>query len=100
MEHKIKRIPGTMTKTKTGRKMPTLHVLDLKKLKLFIKERKPIEVSAGILNDWSCTGATVYQNGKWVKDNQAYTSSTWATPGFKATMKNGDVIEVVAYIAK
>lgn len=103
MNHKIKRIPGTITKTNTGRKAPsasTMNVLDLKALKRFIKERKPVEVSAGILNDWFWTGATVFKNGKWVKDNHAYTSSNWATPGFKASMKNGDVIEVVAYITK
>lgn len=72
------------------------NVLDWKKLKQFVKGRKPVEVSAGILNDWFWTGATVYKNGKYKRKHNAWIHSYWATPGFKATMKNGDVIEVVA----
>jgi len=75
-----------------------MNTLDWKKLEQFIKRRKPAEVSAGILNDWFWTAATVWENGRWSKDkDRAYVSSSWATPGFKATMKNGDVIEVAAY---
>jgi hypothetical protein len=77
-----------------------MNILDLKKLKLFIKDRKPIKVSAGILNDWFMTAAVVYDNGKWIKNNEAYTTSFWGTPGFIAAMENGDVIEVVAYNKK
>ena len=75
-----------------------MNTLDWKKLDEFIKKRKPVEVSAGILNDWFWTAATVWENGKYLKDkHRACVSSYWAIPGFKATMKNGDVVEVVAY---
>ena len=78
--------------------MDDMQTLDWKKLENFIKTRKPVEVSAGILNDWFWTAATVYENGKWKDRNAAYVTSYWATPGFKATLKNGDVIEVVASV--
>lgn len=78
--------------------MSDMQTLDWKKLEQFIAERKPVEVSAGILNDWFWTAATVYENGKWKNKSRAYVSSYWATPGFKATLKNGDVIEVAAPI--
>ena len=75
-----------------------MNTLDWKKLDEFIKKRKPVEVSAGILNDWFWTAETVWENGRYLKDkNRAYVSSFWEIPGFKATMKNGDVIEVAAY---
>lgn len=77
--------------------MDDMQTLDWAKLKAFVAKRKPVEVSAGILNDWFWTAATVYENGKWVKNHNAYFSSSWATPGFKATMKNGDVVEVAAH---
>ena len=81
-----------------NKKGETMNTLDWKKLDEFIKKRKPVEVSAGILNDWFWTAATVWENGRYRKDkNRAYVSSFWAIPGFKATMKNGDVIEVAAY---
>ena len=78
--------------------MDTMNTLDWKALKAFVAKRKPVEVSAGILNDWFWTAAIVYENGKWKRKHNAYTTSSWATPGFKATMKNGDVVEVAAYI--
>lgn len=76
----------------------TMNTLDWKAVEQFIKKRKPVEVSAGILNDWFWTAATVYENGKWKDKTRAYVTSSWATPGFKATLKNGDVIEVVASV--
>lgn len=75
-----------------------METLDWKKLEAFIEERKPVEVSAGILNDWFWTAATVYENGEWKDRDRAYVTSSWAQPGFKATMENGDVIEVAASI--
>lgn len=75
-----------------------MNTLDWKKLEAFIAERKPVEVSAGILNDWFWTGATVYEKGEWQDKSRAWVTSDWATPGFKATMENGDVIEVVASV--
>lgn len=73
-----------------------MNTLDWKKLEQFIEERKPVSVDAGILNDWSWTAATVYENGEWKDKDRAYVTTSWATPGFKAEMENGDVIEVVA----
>jgi len=73
-----------------------MNTLDWKKLEQFVSERKPKEVSAGILNDWFWTAATVYEDGEWKDRDRAYVTSSWATPGFKAEMENGDVIEVVA----
>lgn len=75
-----------------------MQTLDWKKLERFIEERKPVEVSAGILNDWFWTAATVYEKGEWQDRSRAYVTSSWACPGFKATMENGDVIEVDASV--
>jgi hypothetical protein len=73
-----------------------MRTLDWGKLERFVAERKPVDVSAGILNDWFWTAAPVYENGVWKSREDAYVTSSWALPGFKATMENGDVIEVAA----
>ena len=73
-----------------------MNTLDWVKLEKFIEERDPVEVSAGLLEDWFWTGATVYENGVWQDRDRPYVTSYWATPGFKATLKNGDNVEVVA----
>jgi len=73
-----------------------MNTLDWSKLEAFIEERKPVEVSAGLLDDWFWTAATVYENGEWQDRDRAYVTSTWATPGFKAVMENGDNLEVAA----
>lgn len=73
-----------------------MNTLDWNKLENFIQERNPTEVSAGLLDDWFWTAANVWENGAWKDRDAAYVTSDWATPGFKATMPNGDVIEVVA----
>lgn len=73
-----------------------MNTLDWKKVESFIAERQPREVSAGLLEDWFWTAATVYEGGEWKDRDRAYVTSYWATPGFKAEMPNGDVIEVVA----
>ena len=75
-----------------------MKTLDWKKLEKFIEERKPIEVSAGILDDWFWTAATVYKDGQWQDRDRAWVTSSWATPGFKAEMPNGDTIEVAASV--
>ena len=72
-------------------------IIDWEAVKAFIKERQPVEVSAGLLEDWYWTGATVYENRGWKEDNGAYIHSYWATPGVKAEMPNGDVIEKVFF---
>ena len=73
-----------------------MNTLDWAKVEQFIEERKPVSVDAGILNDWFWTAARVYENGEWLDRDRAYVTSFWATPGFKAEMPNGDVIEVIA----
>lgn len=72
-------------------------IIDWEQIKKFVEERQPVEVSAGLLDDWFWTAATVYKNGKWIKDHGVYEHSYWATPGFKAEMPNGDVIERAAW---
>lgn len=73
-----------------------MNTLDWDKLEKFISERKPVEVSAGLLDDWFWTAHVVYKDGKYIEDAEPFVTSTWATPGFKAEMANGDTIEVVA----
>ncbi len=75
-----------------------MNTLDWEKLEKFIEERKPVSVDAGLLSDWFWTAGTVYENGEWKDKDRAYVTSSWAIPGFKAEMENGDVIEVVAMI--
>jgi len=72
-----------------------VNTLDLEKLNEFVTDRQPVEVSAGVLDDWFWTAATVYENGEYMQDHRAHTYSSWGTPGFKATMPNGDIVEVV-----
>lgn len=74
-----------------------LNIFDWDKLNKFIEDRKPVDVDAGILGDWFWTAATIYEDGKLIDDHNAFTRSCWATPGFKATIKNGDVIEVECF---
>lgn len=74
-----------------------MKTLDWSKLEAFIKEREPVEVDAGIIDDWFWTAATVYKDGEWQDRDRAYVTSSWATPGFKATMRNGDVVEVISH---
>ena len=83
------------TNAKPATSLP-MQTLDWQKLERFIEERKPVEVSAGLLDDWFWTGATVYKDGEWQDRDAAYVTSYWATPGFKAEMSNGDIIEIVA----
>ena len=73
-----------------------MNTLDWKKLEAFIEERKPVEVSAGLLDDWFWTASTVYEAGEWTDREKAYVTSSWATPGFEAVMDNGDIIKVAA----
>lgn len=76
-----------------------MNTLDWLAVEKFVAERGPVSVSAGLLEDWYWTAATVYEDGKWDKE-RAYVTSSWATPGFKAEMPNGDVIEVEAIRAQ
>lgn len=78
--------------------MQAAQTLDWKRLEEFIAERRPVSVMAGILEDWFWTAAVVYESGKWLDRSRAYVTSVWATPGFKAEMENGDIVEVSASI--
>ena len=75
-----------------------MKTIDWRIVENFIVQRKPISVSAGILCDWYSTSATVYENGEWLDRSEAWVSSAWAAPGFKAKMENGDTIVLVAFI--
>jgi len=69
-------------------------IFDFDKCRAWVAERKPVHVDAGMLQDWWWTSATIYDNGEFVVDHRAWLHSGWATPVFKATLDNGDVIEV------
>lgn len=67
-----------------------LMVFDWDKAARIIKERKPETAAAGLRSDWEWTGGTIYENGKPIKDEYTYLSSTWAVPELDV---DGDVIE-------
>lgn len=73
-----------------------MKTLDWEKLEEFVRDRDPVEVDAGIIDDWFWTAATVYRNGEWLDRDEAWVLTAWGDPGFKAEMKNGDIIEVYA----
>ncbi len=73
-----------------------MNTLDWDKMERFIQDRQPVSVSAGLLDDWFWTAATIYENGEWEDRDAPYVTSSWATPGFKAEMPNGDTLEVIA----
>lgn len=57
-------------------------VFDWVKAAELIKKRKPHRVSAGLVEDWSCTGGEICVGGVIVpeEDTYVYLASTWATP--------------------
>ena len=59
-----------------------LMVFDWTKAALLIKERGAKEASAGLQGDWGWTVGKILENGKPVKEEEAYTylASTWAVP--------------------
>lgn len=73
-----------------------MNLFDWTKCREWVEARRPIEVQAGLLEDWSATAATVYRDGRWLDPDEGYLESSWATPGFYARMPNGDVILVEA----
>lgn len=58
-------------------------VFDWNKAAELIRERKPIEASAGLREDWEYTGGIIYKKGVPVTDSYTYLSSTWAVPELK-----------------
>lgn len=67
-----------------------LMVFDWDKAAELIKERQPIHASAGLAQDWKCTGGTIYQDGKPDTESYTYLASTWATPELDM---DGEVVE-------
>lgn len=65
-------------------------VFDWDKAARLILEKKPKEASAGLRSDWEWTGGGIWSEGKPVKDDYTYLSSTWATPELDL---DGDVVE-------
>ena len=58
-----------------------MNVFDWDKLHEFVAERQPVEVSAGILDDWYWTRDTVYAHGSFIEDHGAFTHSDWGDTG-------------------
>ena len=57
-----------------------LMVFDWDKAARIINERKPQHAAAGLSGDFEWTGGTIWEDGKPVKDDYTYLSSTWAAP--------------------
>ncbi len=55
-------------------------VFDWDKAAELIRLRKPKSVEAGLTEDWSYTGGTIYEDGRVVLDSYTYLKSNWATP--------------------
>lgn len=64
-------------------------VFDGDKAARIIKEKQPIEASAGLRDDWENTGGVIFRAGKPVKNVYTYLASTWAVPEFLLTFKDG-----------
>jgi hypothetical protein len=60
-----------------------MNVFDWSKLQAFVAERKPLNVTAGILQDMFWTGDTVYEDGQFVEDHHAFTHSIWGAQDSK-----------------
>ena len=81
---------------------PIKKVFDWDKAARLIKQHQPRFASAGLSEDWSCTGGTIYADGRVIgideKDNDdfatyTYLSSTWATPTLRM-----DGVEYQCYV--
>lgn len=48
-----------------------------------LKERRPEDAVAGLLEDWSATAGTIWEGGAPVTKSYAYLSSLWAVPALK-----------------
>lgn len=55
-------------------------VFDWNKAAQIIRERKPQSAAAGLSEDWSYTGGTIYENGAPTSEYYTYLHSLWATP--------------------
>lgn len=66
-------------------------VFDWDKAAQILRERKAQYAEAGLLDDWECTGGTILEDGKPVKNSYTYLASKWATPALE--LEDGETIE-------
>lgn len=64
-------------------------VFDWDKAAQLIRDSKCSHASAGLRSDWEWTGGTIFEDGKPVKSDYTYLSSTWAVPEIEI---NGEVM--------
>ena len=57
-----------------------LMVFDWDKAAQIIRDTGAKRASAGLRDDWSCTGGTIYEDGHPVKNSYTFLASTWAVP--------------------
>jgi hypothetical protein len=55
-------------------------VFDWDKAASLIKQHNPSEAIAGLCSDMEYTSGTIWKDGKIIKDDYTFLSSTWATP--------------------
>lgn len=65
-------------------------VFDWDKAARIILEKHPKNASAGLRDDWGCTGGVIYEDGKPVTDDYTFLASTWAVPELEV---DGETIE-------
>lgn len=58
-------------------------IFDWDKAVEIIRDRKIINCSAGLLEDWGNTADNIFKDGKPLLDTWAYLGSYWATPGIE-----------------
>lgn len=75
---------------------------DWKKAKEFIDANsdKIASVTVGLAEDWTYTSGEVYENGKYIpqEDTYVYASSSWATPAMDIEYKDGNTETVECWV--
>lgn len=67
-----------------------IRTLDWDKAAAILKDRKAVNASAGLGEDWYYTAGTILKDGKPVPDREgAYLSSCWATPTLRIENDDG-----------
>lgn len=75
----------------------TYRMFDWDKCRVWVAERSPVSVDAGLFEDWFLTGAEIYANGKFRDDHGGRQQGYNVTPIFIALMPNRDLILVHCY---
>jgi hypothetical protein len=65
-------------------------VFDWDKAARLIRERNVTCAEAGLANDWSSTGGTIYEEGAPIVDSYTFLASTWAVPSL---ILDGETVE-------